>query len=98
MRGCMWGGGGRGVQGCSSCFAACLGLCPVRSHFYRFLLRRRRRKRDEHFQLDAVADLEWEWVRWRGKEKGETALADLKFKVSKKLVNNYWFFLPTETL
>lgn len=54
------GAGGRGEQRCSSCFAACLGLCPVRSHFYRFLLRRRRRKRDEHFQLDAVADLEGE--------------------------------------
>lgn len=90
--------GDRGGQGCSSCFAACLGLCPVRSHFYRFLLRRRRLKRDEHFQLDAVADLEGEWLRWREKRGRETALADLKFKVSKKLVNNYWLFLATETL
>lgn len=94
----------RGVgegQGCSSCFAACLGLCPFQSHFYRFLLRRRRRKRDEHFQLDAVPGLVG--VAGRGErvcDGGEVknSMADLKFKVSKKLVNNYWLFFPSQTL
>lgn len=36
--------------------------------------------------------------REREENRGENSMADLKFKVSKKLVNNYWLFFPSQTL